>query len=112
MRILAFPANNFGKQEPGSNKQIKTFCRKEKNAQYDLFAKTSVKGSDQCPLYKFLTTYPDKKIAGDVKWNFEKYVVGRDGKVIARFGTRTLPESEEVTAAIETALAASAVKGT
>ena len=112
MKILACPANNFGNQEPGSNKKIKAFCRKEKNAKYDLFAKMSVKGSNQCPLYKFLTTYPDKKIAGEVKWNFVKYLVGRDGKVIARFGTSTLPDGEEVTSAIEAALEATAVKGT
>ncbi len=71
-------------------------------------AKVSVKGDDQCPMYKFLTTYPGEKIAGDIRWNFEKYLIGRDGKVIARFGTRTVPESDEVVAAIEKALAAKA----
>ncbi len=69
-------------------------------------AKVSVKGDDQCPMYKYLTTYPDKKIAGNIRWNFEKYLIGRDGKVIARFGTRTVPESAEIIAAIEKALAA------
>ena len=71
-------------------------------------AKVSAKGSDQCPMYKYLTTYPDRKIAGDIRWNFEKYLIGRDGKVIARFDTRTLPEAEGVIAAIEKALAAKA----
>ena len=71
-------------------------------------AKVSVKGDDQCPIYKFLTTYPDKKIAGNIRWNFTKFLIGRDGKVIARFGTRTLPESDKVIAAIEKALAAKA----
>ena len=71
-------------------------------------AKVSVKGDDQCPIYKFLTTYPDKKIAGNIRWNFTKFLIGRDGKVIARFGTRTLPEADEVIAAIEKALAAKA----
>ena len=69
-------------------------------------AKVSTKGEDQCPLYKFLTTYPNEQIAGDIRWNFTKFLIGRDGKVIARFGTRTLPESDEVIAAIEKALAA------
>ena len=69
-------------------------------------AKVSVKGSDQCPLYKFITGYPNEKIAGDIRWNFEKFLIGRDGKVIARYGTRTLPQSDEVIAAIEKALAA------
>ncbi len=70
-----------------------------------MFAKLSVKGDDQAPLYKFLTTYPNKKIAGEVKWNFQKYLVGRDGKVIAKFSPRTLPTADEVVQAIEHALA-------
>ena len=69
-------------------------------------AKVSVKGDDQCPVYKYLTTYPDKKIAGAIGWNFVKFLVDRNGSVVARFGTRTVPESDEVVAAIEKALAA------
>lgn len=72
---------------------------------FDLFAKVSVKGSDQCPLYKFLTTYPEKAVAGEVAWNFQKYLVGRDGKVIAKFGPRIKPESAEVVSAVDKALA-------
>ncbi len=105
LRILAFPANNFRKQEPGTNEEIKTFCTKKKNAKYDLFAKVSVKGDDQCPLYQFLSTHADSAIAGDVTWNFQKYLVGRDGTVIAKFAPRLNPDSKEVTAAIESALA-------
>ncbi len=66
----------------------------------------SVKGKKQCDVYKFLTTSPDEKIAGDVSWNFEKYLIGRDGKVLARFGPRTLPTDKAVTGAIEKALTA------
>ena len=106
--VWAFPANNFGGQEPGSDKQIKAFCKEEYSVTFPVFAKVSVKGDDQCPIYKFLTNYPDEKIAGDIRWNFVKFLVGRDGKVIARFGTRTVPESDEVVAAIEKALAAKA----
>ena len=71
-------------------------------------AKVSVKGDDQCPIYKYLTTHADEKIAGDIGWNFVKFLVARDGKVVARFGTRTAPESDDVVAAIQKALAAKA----
>ena len=103
LRVLAFPANNFGNQEPGSNSEIKAFCDK-KNVTFDLFAKVSVQGEDQCPLYRFLTTYPDEAIAGDVAWNFQKYVIGRDGKVLAKFGPRTKPEDPKLIEVVETAL--------
>ncbi len=103
---MAFPANNFGKQEPGTNAEIKTFCTGKQKVTFDLFAKVSVKGDDQCPLYKYLTSHADEKIGGDIKWNFTKYLVGRDGAVLARFGTRTVPESDEIIAAVEKALAA------
>lgn len=102
-RVLAFPANNFGNQEPGSNSEIKAFCAKKK-ATFDLFAKISVKGDDQCDLYKFLTTHPNKDIAGNVRWNFQKYLVGRDGKVIAKYGPRAAPDGKDITAAIEKSL--------
>ena len=80
------------------------------NATFHLYAKVSVKGDDQCPLYKFLTKHPNEAIAGDVAWNFQKYLVGRDGTVIARFHPRVKPESEEITSAIEKALAEKAEK--
>ncbi len=101
--VLAFPANNFAHQEPGTNSEIKAFCAK-RNVTFDLFAKVSAKGDDQCPLYKFLTTYPDDSIAGRVTWNFQKYLVARDGTVVARFGPRAKPESDEIVGAIEKAL--------
>jgi len=106
LRVLAFPANNFANQEPGSNAEIKKFCTSKYDVTFDLFAKVSVKGDDQCDLYRYLTTHPDKAIAGKVKWNFQKYLVGRDGVVIAKFGPTTKPESKKIVKAIEEALAA------
>ena len=103
--MLAFPANNFGNQEPGTNAEIKAFCTGKKNMTFDLFAKISVAGDDQHPLYKLLTGHPNSEIAGKVEWNFQKYLVGRDGTVLAKFGTRTLPEDKKITDAIEKALA-------
>lgn len=100
---MAFPANNFGQQEPGSNSEIKSFCKKKK-VSFEMFAKVSVKDADQCELYKWLTGYPDDKIAGEVAWNFQKYLVGRDGKVIAKYHPRIEPDSKEISKAIESAL--------
>ncbi len=105
--MLAFPANNFGNQEPGSNTEIKEFCTSKKNTTFDLFAKISVAGDDQVPLYKYLTHHPNKDIAGKVEWNFQKYLVARDGTVLVKFSTKTLPEDSKVTEAIEKALSTS-----
>lgn len=105
-RILAFPANDFGRQEPGTNEQIKQFCTNRYGVRYDLFAKVSVKGEDICPLYKFLTEHPDEDIRGEVAWNFQKYLVGRDGKVLAKFHPRTAPDDPKLVAALEAALKA------
>lgn len=102
--ILAFPANNFLSQEPGSNEEIAKFCEKY-NVSFPLFAKVSVKGDDCCDLYKYLINHPNEDIAGEVKWNFQKYLVNRNGDVIAKFGPRTNPESKEIEEAIEKALA-------
>jgi len=104
LRILAFPCNDFGHQEPGTSDQIKSFCRKKYHGTYDLFAKVAVKGDDASPLYKFLTGHPNKEIAGDVMWNFQKYLVGRDGKLVAKFDPRVAPKDEKLTSAIEKAL--------
>jgi glutathione peroxidase len=104
LRILAFPANNFGKQEPGTSRQIKELCTGKYQATYDLFAKVSVAGEDKCPLYRFLTEKTDEKTAGKVEWNFQKYLVGRDGTVRAHFHPRVDPDDEKLTAAIEEAL--------
>ena len=105
LAILGFPANNFGKQEPGTNKAIKRFCTSKYDVKFDMFAKVSVKGDDQCELYKFLTSKEDNgKFGGEIKWNFTKFLIGRDGKVISRFEPRTKPDAKEVVSAIEKAL--------
>src|SRR5580765_2462943 len=105
--VLGFPANNFGSQEPGTATEIKEFCTSKYHVTFPMFAKISVKGDDQDPLYSFLTkpeTNPDS--AGDIKWNFTKFLVDRSGKVVARFEPNVTPDSPEVTAAIEKYLAA------
>ena len=104
-RIAAFPANNFKQQEPGTAAEIKEFCSKNYGVTFDLFAKVSVKGDDQCELYKFLTS-KDKngQFAGGIPWNFTKFLVGRDGKVLARFDPKVNPDAPEVIKAIEQAL--------
>jgi glutathione peroxidase len=103
--IVGVPANNFMGQEPGTNEEIKTFCHSKYNVTFPMMAKVSVKGDDTTPLYKFLTeksTNPE--FAGDIKWNFTKFLVGRDGTVIARFEPAVKPDDPAVIAAIEKAL--------
>jgi len=97
--ILGFPANNFGQQEPGTNEEIKTFCSRAYNVTFPMYAKISVKGEDRHPLYKYLT-----ETGGEIKWNFTKFLVGKDGKVIARFEPAVKPESAEVAGVIEKTL--------
>jgi glutathione peroxidase len=103
--IVGIPANNFGGQEPGTNEEIKTFCSAKYHVTFPMMAKVSVKGSDITPLYQFLT---DKNLhpqtGGEIGWNFTKFLVGPDGKVIARFDSKVTPDSPEVTGAIEKAL--------
>jgi len=103
--ILGFPANNFMGQEPGSDSDIKVFCQTKYNVNFDMFSKISVKGDDIHPLYKYLTsseTNPD--FAGEINWNFEKFLIGRDGKVINRFSPRTTPDASEFLKALEAAV--------
>ena len=104
--IVGIPANNFGAQEPGTNQEIKTFCTAKYHVSFPMMAKVSVKGSDITPLYQFLTdknVHPDT--GGDIGWNFTKFLIGPDGKVVARFDSKVEPESPEVTSAVEKALA-------
>lgn len=103
--VLGVPANDFGKQEPGSNEQIKQFCETKFGVGFDMLAKVSVKGERMTPLYQYLTseeTNPD--FAGPIKWNFTKFLISREGKVIARFEPRLTPDSKKVIEAIEAAL--------
>jgi len=99
--ILGFPANNFGAQEPGTNAEIKTFCSSKYSVTFPMYSKISVKGDDQAPLYAYLTKETGAGIAGEIKWNFTKFLVDRDGKVIQRFEPAVTPDSKEVTGAIE-----------
>lgn len=104
--ILGFPANNFGSQEPGTNSEIKEFCKSKYSVSFDMFAKVSVKGDDTCDLYKFLTSNDaNKGFGGEIKWNFTKFLIGKDGKVAQRFEPKTTPDAPEVTKAIEEAIA-------
>jgi glutathione peroxidase len=98
--VVGVPANNFGAQEPGTDAEIKTFCTRNYNVTFPMMSKVSVKGSDITPLYSYLTSAK----GGDVKWNFTKFLVGKDGKVIARFEPGVAPESPELAAAVEAAL--------
>ena len=103
--ILGFPANNFGAQEPGTNEEIKTFCSRKYNVSFPMYSKISVKGEDKHPLYQFLTDkQANPSTGGEIQWNFTKFLVDRDGKVIARFEPNVTPESAGVTSAIEKAL--------
>lgn len=99
--ILGFPANNFGAQEPGTNEQIQSFCELNYGVSFPLYAKVSVKGDDQTPLYQYLTKPADPTGAGDIQWNFTKFLVGRDGKVVNRFEPQVGPEAPELISAIE-----------
>ncbi len=101
--VLAFPANNFGAQEPGTNSEIKTFCSTKFHTTFDLFQKISVKGNDQHPLYKYITQ--DSPFKGDIKWNFQKYLVDRSGKIVARYMSAVDPMSNEVRKEVEKLLA-------
>jgi glutathione peroxidase len=103
--ILGFPANNFMGQEPGTEEEIKEFCTLRYKVTFPMFAKISVKGTDQHPFYTFLTNEKSNPgFAGDISWNFEKFLIGKDGKTLARFSPSTKPNDEKVIEAIEKAL--------
>jgi glutathione peroxidase len=114
--VLGFPCNDFGAQEPGTEAEITKFCETRFNVQFPMFSKIKVKGAEQHPLYKALIAAQPKAIQpngavegnGDISWNFEKFLVGRDGKVIARFAPSVTPEAPQIITAIETALGAPA----
>jgi glutathione peroxidase len=102
--ILGFPANNFGAQEPGTDQEIKAFCSTHYGVSFPMYSKVSVKGSDQTPLYEYLTQRPDPSGTRDIQWNFTKFLVDRTGRVVQRFEPRVTPDSPEMVAAIETLL--------
>ncbi len=100
--ILGFPANNFGEQEPGTDPEIKAFCEKNYGVTFDIFSKITVKGNDRHPLYKMITS--DVKVGGDVKWNFQKYLVDKNGNLTHKFFSAVEPMSKEIVSAVEAAL--------
>ncbi len=103
--ILGFPCNQFGGQEPGSNEEIKQFCTSKFSVTFPLFDKIEVNGANRHPVYELLAG-KDSPFPGDIKWNFTKFLIGKDGQIIKRFGSSVTPDSPEVIAAIEAALAA------
>ncbi len=106
--VLAFPANQFGGQEPETNAEIKEFCTLTNyNVTFPIFSKIVVKGEDQHPLYDYLThRLPDEEMQGEIGWNFAKFLVGRDGTVLARFDPRTKPDDDKVVGQLQEALKA------
>ena len=101
--VLGFPANEFGKQEPGTDAEIKGFCASKYNVTFDMFSKIVVKGEGIAPLYQWLTS-KDGKFGGDIKWNFTKFLIGKDGRIINRFEPGVKPDDAKVIEAIEAAL--------
>lgn len=95
--IIGFPANNFGGQEPGSNEEIKSFCEKNYGVTFPMAAKISVKGEDAAPIYRYLTQKSENgNVDAEIGWNFNKFLIGEDGKVIAHFPSKIAPMSEEI----------------
>lgn len=103
--VVGFPCNDFGKQEPGTEAEVKEFCSTKFSVTFPMMSKLSVKGPEQHPLYKELTG-PGAAFPGDVKWNFGKFLIGRDGKVLARFEPNVAPDDAKLAKAIADALAA------
>ena len=100
--IVAFPANNFRRQEPGSNFEIKQFCESNYGVKFQLMSKISVAGSDQHSLYKYLTSH--KKFGGKISWNFEKFLINKSGEVVNRFKPQMKPNNKKMVSAIESLL--------
>lgn len=103
LRILGFPCNDFGAQEPGTIEDIQTFCKVNYGVSFELFDKIRVLGEEKHPLYAWLTTHAEPQ--GDIQWNFEKFVIGRDGRIVARFSPTVKPDDPALIEAIESALA-------
>ena len=108
LAIVGVPANNFGAQEPGTDEEIGDFCSRNYGVEFDMLSKVSVAGDDKTELYQRLTSSEtNPEYSGEVQWNFEKFLIGRDGKIAGRFASKVEPLSEELTQAIETELAKS-----
>lgn len=105
LAILGFPANNFASQEPGSDAEIVEFCQKNFGVSFDMFSKVSVKGADKAPLFQWLTSEANPALKGEIKWNFEKFLVDRDGHLIARFNSNVAPDAKSLVSAVEAEMA-------
>jgi glutathione peroxidase len=102
--VIGFPANNFGAQEPGTNEEIKSFCTRTYHVSFPMYAKVSVKGDDKTPLYHYLTEEANPSTKGEIGWNFTKFLVDRNGKVVGRFESKIKPDDAGLTGAVEKAL--------
>ncbi|MBC7966664.1 MAG: glutathione peroxidase [Fuerstia sp.] len=100
--VVGVPCNQFGGQEPGTEKDIQKFCTEKYKVTFPMMSKVDVNGEKEAPLYKFLKSHAESK--DDVKWNFEKFIVSKEGAVVGRFGTKTKPDAEEVVSVIESEL--------
>ncbi|MCG8591028.1 MAG: glutathione peroxidase [Proteobacteria bacterium] len=109
-QVLGFPSNDFGRQEPGTDAEIGAFCRANYGVDFPMFSKVSVRGEAAHPVYQYLTSLP-APLGGPVEWNFQKYLVDREGRVVARFAPRTQPDAPELVGALERLLDASAGAG-
>ena len=105
LEVLGFPANNFGGQEPGDAEEIGAFCQKNYGVTFDLFAKSSVKGTDKSPFFTYLTETANPAKTGEIAWNFSKFLIARDGSLVDRYKSEVKPESAALTEAIEARLA-------
>ncbi len=102
--VLGFPANEFGKQEPGTDEEIKEFCKVNYNVDFPMFSKVVVKGEGQEPLFQYLTHAENKDFKGDIGWNFEKFLIGKDGKLLHRYRSKVVPTGEQIKKDIKAAL--------
>jgi glutathione peroxidase len=102
--ILGFPANNFKGQEPGTDEEIKQFCTLEYGVEFPMFSKVSVKGEDQAELFTYLTSLENPDFTGDINWNFEKFLISKEGKLLRRFRSNVKPQSEELVSAVNSEL--------
>lgn len=102
--VLGFPANNFGGQEPGTDEEIKQFCEVNYSVTFPMFSKISVKGDDQHPLFSYLTSAPNPDFTGEIKWNFEKFLIDKEGELTRRFRSDTEPKNNKILKAIESTL--------
>jgi glutathione peroxidase len=102
--ILGFPANDFGGQEPGSDSEIGVFCQKNYGVTFQMFSKVVVKGNQKAPLFQYLTKEANPALAGEITWNFGKFLISRDGKLVSRFDPKTIPDNPQIVSAIETEL--------